>query len=141
MAILARDCPFTVMTADAAGDGSPGSAAIVDIPSPQTTLLVDLTSTGIQGVKLSEGNVGDQIDLFILGRPDSGVNSHYKLRIFDHENNSIVQSDEVNAYAAGDMVRLKKILPEPYSRSGFTTPVVGTWVGYSVQVRFSYPSS
>lgn len=139
MTVYSRDCKTTIMSVQAAGDGEPGTAAAVDIPSPHTMLLVELPSSGVQAIKFPEGNVGDQVDVFVVSRTASNPNC--KLRVWDADNNNLAGTDEVNALAVGNLFSFKKITPAQYSSTGFVTPMIGTWLAEIKETRFNYASS
>ena len=139
MTVYSRDCKTTIMSVQPAGDGEPGTAAVIDIPSPHTMLLVELPSSGVQGIKFPEGNVGDRVDVFVMSRTTASPSC--KLRLWDADNNNLAGTDEVNALTVGSCFSFTKITPTQYSSTGFTTPVIGTWVAELNDIRFNYASS
>jgi hypothetical protein len=141
MTEITRATALTILKVQAAGDGEPGTAAIVDIPTSRTMLLVELPIDGIQGIKLPDAHPGDEVDVFVMSYPSTGTYGGSKLRIWDADDNNIAGTDATNAMRQGEMISLTKILPAPYSESGFATLSVGTWIADVGNMRSNYPSS
>jgi len=141
MTQFAYPCSATIMSIQPAGDGSPGTAAAVNIPSAYTILLAELPVSGTQAIKLSEGNVGDRVDVYVISRTSTGSNQSCKLRVYDSDNNSLAGTDDAGAMTHGSMAALQKIIPTPYSESGFTSGQVGTWLGRILPVTYNYAST
>ena len=140
MTILTQACPLTVTSIEAAGDGSPGSAAAVDLPSQHTILLVRGPAPGPQAIKLPEGKVGDLVDVFFVSGSSTGVAP--RLGIYDADNNTLAQTDNIGRLQIGEMITLRKILAEPYAAPGTDySKLVGTWIGNTSGVMDNYPPS
>lgn len=139
MTVLSRDGLVTTIVVQAAGDGGPGTAASVPIPSPHTRVLVELPISGMQAIKIDEGNIGDEVDIFVISRPSTGSHGGSKLRVYDHEGNNLVQTDETMALLNGSWVNLSNV--GAYSQAGFTSFMQGSWIGEIRSFTVNYPPS
>lgn len=137
MAELVRACTVTILEVEPAGNGSAATAAIVDIPTQHTILLVDATAGGYQGIKFPEGNIGDFVEIYFR----SGIeNEGSRLRIYDADDNNLAATDTSFAMQVGAMISLRKILSESYiTPSGSVSRLVGTWVGNTTGAIDNYP--
>jgi hypothetical protein len=126
------------MTVEAAGDGTAANAAIVEIPTPHTVLLVDTTDGGYQAIKFPEGHIGDYVEVYFRNNFTGGATS--RLRIYDADDNNLAITDEMFAMHVGEMISLRKILSAPHSApSGYSSRLVGTWIGNKTGAIDNYP--
>lgn len=142
MTVLTRAGQVTIMTVEAAGDGTAANAAVISaLPTQYTILLVDSTDDTPQAIKLPEGNIGDRVEVYFRNGIADGVGgTASRLRIYDADNNNLAQTDTPGQIAPGTMIGLRKILAEPHSTpSGYYARLVGTWVGDTIGARDNYP--
>lgn len=137
MTEIVRAGQLSISLVQAAGDGSFGTAAAVDIPTANSMLLVELPADGNQGIKLPTGNVGDRADIFTISRVSSGTDA--KLRIFDADGNVI--GGVSGLLPVGLRLLATKILPVAYSSSGMVSAPVGTWIGDVSAIPANTPST
>jgi hypothetical protein len=140
MTDFVKACPLTIYSAQAGGDGSFGSAVSIEIPSPHTIALIELTTDAQQGIKFPAGNVGDRVEVYTVSRPTMASNAS-KLRIWDADGNNLLQTDVSGAMPLNSLGIFTKILPSPYSVSGQVSGLVGTWLGQVGTVTPNYPST
>jgi hypothetical protein len=139
MVTLVRANNVTILTVESAGDGTAENAAVVELPTQHTILIVDATAGGYQAIKLPEGHIGDLVEVYFRSGILSGAS---RLRLYDAEDNNLLQTDAPGAMYPAGMVGMRKILSTAYTTpSGYYSRLVGTWVGNPIGPLDNYPPS
>lgn len=134
MTEIVRARELSISLVQAAGNGSFGTAAAVDIPTANSMLLVELPVDGLQGIKLPIGYVGDRVDIFTISKVSSGSPDNVKLSVFDADGNGLAGTATSSKMKANERIVVTKVLPFAYSSSGMESSLIGTWLGNTSQV-------
>lgn len=141
MTEIVRAGQLSISIVQSAGDGTPGTAAAVVIPTSHSVLLVEMPQEGLQAIKLPAGHPGDTVEIYGLSKCSSGSVNTTKFSVFDADNNGLVGTSTSHGLSVGSRMSITKILSSDYSVSGFDTNQIGTWQGYEITAVGNIASS